>query len=135
MAGVSSQGTYFSFGGAVYTATSITVNDGFSGGGSGGSLQRQRVSAATLASNPNFYEPYIPLWFPDPTGQGGGGEDRTKTVDVEFIGQTAPPAGTSGSISVTGRISVSGAATCTGSSIIAQTGDVVRGTASFRLRI
>jgi hypothetical protein len=133
MAGVSAQGTFFSFGGSLYTATSITVNDGVSQGGS--SPQRQRVSAATLSTDPNSYEPYIPIWFPDPTGEGGGGEDRTKTVEVEFIGHSAPAAGTSGAISVTGRISVSGTATCTGSSVTAQTGDVVRGTATFRLRV
>jgi len=133
MAGVSSQGTYVSFAGVTYTATSITVNDGFEGGRS---LQRQRVSAATLATDPNFYEPYIPIWLPDPTGEGGdSGSDRTKTVEIEFIGTSAPQASSSGTLSVTGRVSVSGAATCVSSSITAQVGDIVRGSASFRLKV
>lgn len=142
MAGVSSQGTYFSFAGSSYTATRITVSEGDggnSGSSSGGSSsQRQRVSIATLASDPNGYEPFIPIWLPDPASIGDstpGGAERTKSVEVDYIGQTQPTAGTVGTVSISGRISFSGQATCTGSSLTASVGDIVRGSASFTVKV
>lgn len=134
MAGVSSQGTFFSFAGASYVATRITVSEG-SNDSSSAKAQRQRVSIATLASDPNGYEPYIPIWQPDPNGEGSDEEDRTKSIEVDYIGQTQPAAGTVGSVSISGGISFSGQATCTGSSLTASVGDLVRGSASFRVKV
>jgi hypothetical protein len=136
MAGVSSQGTYFSFAGAAYTATRVTVTQGDGGTGSG-AAQRQRVSIATLASDPEWYEPFIPIWLPDPNGEGddSGDEGKTRTVELDFIGQTMPTAGVVGTVAVSGKISFSGQATCTGASLTASVGDIVRGTASFKVKV
>lgn len=135
MAGTSSQGTTFSFSGASYIATRITVTEGDGGGAAGGSSQRQRVSIATLGSNPNGYEPFLHIWQPDPAGEGGGAEGKTKTVDVDFIGQEQPAAGATGTVSIGGKFVFLGQATCTGSSLTAAVGDIVRGSASFRVKV
>jgi hypothetical protein len=145
---ISSQGTTFTFGGAAFTVTSISVNYGgsasgggdASGGGSGSGNQRQRVSAAYLDSDPEKAEPFFEIWQPDPTGEGrlspdGSGTAGTSvqhSVQIEFIGTSVPAYKASGALSIAGPLSLSfSKATCDSSSIRLAVGDFVRGSASF----
>jgi hypothetical protein len=116
MAGVSSQGTYFAFAGSNYTVTSVTVNGG---------AERQRVSAPHMGLGPNDTEPVYYLHK---------SVDSLQTVDVDYIGQTIPSVGAVGALSVSGRVAFSStAATCVSSQVTTSLGDIVRGSASFRI--
>jgi|694.fasta_scaffold01162_72 hypothetical protein len=117
MAGVSSQGTYFAFAGSNYTVTSVTVNGG---------AERQRVSAPHMGLGPNDTEPFYYLHR---------SVDSLQTVDVDYIGQTIPSVGASATLTVSGRIAITGTATCVSSQVTASVGDIVRGTASFRVQV
>lgn len=134
MAGVSSQGTYFTFSGFSAHATEITVSQG-DNSGSSSSTQRQRVSAAWLGSDPNLAEPFFEIWQPDPAGDGAeDGDGPTKNVQISYIGQTMPNVGTVGSLSISGKLSFSFQATVVGSSVTAAVGDIVRGEVSFKVK-
>lgn len=115
MAGSSSQGTTFSFGGASYTITSVTVNLG---------QERGRVAAPHLHMGPNDVEPWA---YSHRTA------DELPTVDIEFIGSSAPAVNATGSLAVAGKLAYSGNATCISSQVTASVGDIVRGSASFRV--
>jgi len=117
MAGVSSQGTSFTFGLSTYTVTGVTVNGG---------AERQRVSAPHMGLGPNDTEPFYYLHK---------SVESLPTVDVQFIGQSIPSVGASAALSVSGRIAISGTATCISSQVTAALGDAVRGTASFRVQV
>jgi len=117
MAGVSSQGTYFAFAGASYTITSVTV---------GGGAERQRVSAPHMGLGVNDTEPFYYLHK---------SVDSLPTVDIEFIGQSIPAVNAVGAIAVSGTVGFSGTATCVSSQITASFGDIVRGSASFRVQV
>jgi len=140
---ISSQGTTFTFAGTPYIVTSISVSFGEgSGSGSGSGNQRQRVSAAYLDSNPNLPEPYFEIWQPDPTGGGrldsGGGTAGTSvssTVEIEFLGTSAPTYDSVGTLVIAGPVSMTFSnATCKSSTIRLAVGDVVRGSASFNVK-
>lgn len=144
MAGSSSQGTFFTFQGAPYTVTRVTVSSG--SGGGGGASERQRVSAAHLGSDPNQVEPFFYLWQPDPAGvgrlSGAAGVTATGTtatsvesqVEIDFIGKSRPTVGAIGPIAITGAVVFSYAgATCMASSVTAALGDIVRGSATFKV--
>jgi hypothetical protein len=140
---ISSQGTTFTFAGTPYTVTSISVSFGEgSGSGSGSGNQRQRVSAAYLDSDPNQAEPYFEIWQPDPAGGGrltsGGGTAGTSvssTVEIEFLGISAPAYDSVGTLVIAGPVSMTFSnATCKSSTIRLAVGDVVRGSASFNVK-
>jgi hypothetical protein len=117
MAGVSSQGTSFTFGVSAYTITSVTVNGG---------AERQRVSAPHMGLGPNDTEQVYYLHR---------SVDSLPTVDVDYIGQTIPSVGASATLTVSGRIAFTGTATCVTSQVTASVGDIVRGSASFRVQV
>jgi hypothetical protein len=117
MAGSSSQGTTFSFGGSAYTITSVTVDFG---------QERDRVSGPHMGMAADAIET---VYYIHRT------VDSLPTVSVEFIGSSAPAVNASGNLAVGGRISYSGAATCISSQVSAQLDDIVRGSASFRVRV
>lgn len=117
------QGTSVTFAGATYTVTRVTVNRG----SNSGSL-RQRISTASLASNPNEEEPYLEIWQPR-ADEGGG-----NTVEMDFLGSGAPSSGSTGTLAVTGGISFSTVVTCSSSSVTAAVGDLLRGSASFTFK-
>lgn len=115
MAGVSSQGTTFSFNGVTYTVTSIQVDFG---------QERRFVGGGHMGLSPTAFEPVYLLHRT---------EDERPTVDIEFIGGGVPQVNASGSISVAGKFSFAGNATCISSQVTVSVGDLVRGTASFRV--
>jgi hypothetical protein len=142
MAGVSSQGTLFTFSGSPYTVTRVTVSSGSSGGG--GTNERNRVSAAHLGSDPDAVEPFFYLWQPDPAGKGAlagvSGTTATGTtatvvqsrVEIDFIGASRPVVGSVGPVTISGAVNLSfSGATCMASSVTASMGDIVRGSATF----
>lgn len=115
MAGVSSQGTTVSFGGSTYAATSVRVSNG---------QPRQRISGAHMGMGVNDFEPMYDTHRTD--------EERV-TVDIEYVAGTVPAINATGTLTISGRLSVSGQATCISSEVTAAVGELVRGTASFRI--
>jgi hypothetical protein len=118
MAGVSSQGTTFTFGGGTYSITSVTVNYG---------QERTRISGAHMGMAADGIEPVY---------YGHRTVDSLPTVDVEYITASAiPQINATGAISVSGKVAFSGTATCVSSQVTASVGDLVRGSASFRVQV
>jgi hypothetical protein len=110
MAGVSAQGLTFTFGGSDITVTSVQVND-----------TQDLIDGSHLGIGPNQRREYV----------GGFATDREVTVD--YISTTILGAGDSGALSITGPISFSGNATIASASIGGSVGDLVRGSATFRV--
>lgn len=118
MAGTSSQGTSFTFGVSAYTITSVTVDLG---------QERERVAGAHMGLGPNDIEPVYYLHR---------SVDSLPTVQVEFIGASAPAVNATGALTVAGKIGFSStAATCIASQVSASLGELVRGSASFRVGV
>lgn len=119
MAGTSSQGTSFTFGVSVYTITSVSVDLG---------QERERVSGAHMGLGPNDIEPVYYLHR---------SVDSLPTVQVEFIGASAPSVGANATLTVAGKLAFGPytSATCIASQVSASLGELVRGSASFRVRV
>jgi hypothetical protein len=89
---------------------------------------RNKISTAHLGSDIDEEEPYV-------LGFAPRSSDLGSTVEVDFLGNGPPSPGSSGSLTVSGGASFSTtAATCLSSSVTAAVGDIVRGTASFRVK-
>lgn len=120
---VLSQGTSFTFNFTPYTVTRVTVQRG----GSANS-NRQRVSTAHLGSDPDKEEPYLEIWQPNANDGGGN------TVDIDFLGGSMPTINATGTLTISGGLSFSWtAATCASSSVTAAVGDIIKGSASFKI--
>jgi hypothetical protein len=118
-----SQGTVFSFAGTTYTCTRVSVNLQWTGN------TRNKISAATLSSNINAEEPFEYGFLPY-------SDDTPSTVDVDFLGGGGPGIGTNGTLTVSGGASfTTTSATCASSTITAQVGDLLRGSASFKVKV
>lgn len=111
----SSQGTYLSFQGSSYTVTSISVSQG---------QERERVRVAHMGLGPDEREDVV---YVHKT------QDNLPTVEIEWIGGSVPAVQASGTVSITGAYSFSGTGTCVTSAVRVATGDIIRGTASFRV--
>lgn len=119
MAGRSSHGSTFSFAGVAFTVTSINVNYG---------SERAVVAAPHMGLGPNDFETVYTLHRT---------RDERPVVDVEYLSLTVPAVNAFGSvtIAISGGPSISGTATCISSQVVASVGDLVRGTASFRVEV
>lgn len=106
----SSQGLTFSFDSATLSVTSVSVNDNTD------LLDATDLSVATGGSRV-----YV----------NGFAVDRE--VSIDYLSNTILTAGASGSLSISGPLTFSGNATISSSSIGASVGDLVRGTATFRV--
>lgn len=115
MAGFSSQGTTVAFNNATFAATRVQVNNG---------QERRLVSGAHMGMAVNDFEP---VYVTHRT------EEERITVDIEYIAGTTPAVNAVGTLQITGRISVSGQAKCISSEVTAAVGELVRGSASFRM--
>lgn len=115
MAGVPSHGTTFSFNGANFTVTSVQVNYG---------QERRFVGGGHMGLAVNDFEPVY---------RTHRTEDERATVDIEYLAGTTPAVNSAGTLSISGRISFSGQATCISSQVSASVGELVRGSASFRV--
>jgi hypothetical protein len=118
MAGQSAQGTTFSFSGSLYSCTRVSVSQ------SKPIQRRNKISIATLATSIDTTEPFIYGFLPIP-------EDAEKSVEIEYIGGAVISVGTSGALSTS--LVGGGNATVTASSISAAVGDLIRGTATFKV--
>lgn len=110
MAGIAAQGLTFSFGGSNLTVTSVQVND-----------TQDLIDGSHLGIAPNGRREYV----------GGFATDREVTVD--YISASILAAGASGSLSISGPLSFSGNATIASASIGGSVGDLIRGSATFRV--
>lgn len=110
MAGISAQGLTFTFGGSNLTVTSVQVND-----------TNDLVDGSHLGIAPGGRREYV----------GGFATDREVTID--YISTTVLAAGTSGALSITGPMAFSGNATLASASIGGSVGDLIRGSATFRV--
>jgi hypothetical protein len=110
MAGVSAQGLTFTFGGSALTVTSVQVND-----------TQDLIDGSHLGIGPNQRREYV----------GGFATDRE--VQIDYISTTILAAGTSGALDISGPISFSGNATCSSASIGGSVGDLIKGSATFRV--
>lgn len=119
MAGTSSQGTSFTFGASAYTITSVSVDLG---------QERERVSGAHMGLGPNDIEPVYYLHR---------SVDSLPTVQIDFIGASAPAVNATGTLTVSGKLAFGPytAATCIASQVSASLGELVRGSASFRVGV
>lgn len=110
MAGVSAQGLSFSFGGSNLTVTSVQVND-----------SQDLVDGSHLGIAAGGRREYV----------GGFATDRE--VQVDYISTSILAAGSSGALSISGPISFSGNATVASASIGGTVGDLIKGSATFRV--
>jgi hypothetical protein len=110
MAGTSAQGLTFTFGGTALTITSVQVSD-----------QQDLIDGSHLGIAPNGRREYV------------GGFATMREVSVDIISSTVLTAGTSGAISITGPLSFTGNATLVSSSTGGSVGDLVKGSATFRV--
>lgn len=110
MAGISSQGMTFSFGGSNLTVTSVQVND-----------TQDLIDGSHLGIGPNQRREYV----------GGFATDRE--VQIDYISTNILTAGSSGALSISGPISFSGNATIASSSIGGSVGALISGSATFRV--
>ena len=110
MAGVSAQGLTFTFGGSNLTVTSVQVND-----------TQDLIDGSHLGIGPGGRKEYV----------GGFATDRE--VQIDYISTTIVAAGTSGALSISGPMSFSGNATVQSASIGGSTGDLIKGSATFRV--
>ena len=110
MAGVSAQGLTFTFGGSNLTVTSVQVND-----------SQDLVDGSHLGIASGGRREYV----------GGFATDRE--VQVDYISTTILAAGTSGALSISGPLSFTGNATVASASIGGAVGDLIKGSATFRV--
>lgn len=106
---VSSQGLTFTFGGTTLSVTNVQVNE-----------SQDLIDATDLGVAQNDRRIYV------------GGFASDAEVTIEYFGDILT-SGTSGALSISGPVSYSGTATVSSSSVTASVGDLVRGSASFRV--
>jgi len=108
---ISSQGLTFTFDGTAITVTSVSVSD-----------TADVVDASHLGQDKFENRLYV----------NGFLTDRELTID--YFSDDILSAGVSGNLSITGPIGFSGPATITSATLGGSVGDVVRGTASFKVK-
>lgn len=107
---ISAQGLTFVFNGTTISVTSVSVND-----------STDLIDATTLAVAPGGNRIYV----------NGFAVDRE--VQIDYFNNDILTAGESGQLVISGPVSFSGTATINSSSLSASVGDLVRGTATFRV--
>lgn len=113
MAGISAQGTTFTFAGSALTITSVQVND-----------SQDLIDGSHLGIPPAGRREWV----------GGFATNREVTVEAIYNSSAGLVlAGTSGALSVAGPISFTGNATVQSSSIGGSVGDLVKGSITFKV--
>ena len=108
---ISAQGLTFVFDGTTISVTSVSVND-----------TTDLLDATDLSVAPGGNRVYV----------NGFAVDREVTID--YFNNDILTAGDSGALSISGPITFQGDATITSSTLGGSVGDIVRGTASFRVK-
>jgi len=106
---VSSQGLTFTFGGTTLSVTNVSVNE-----------TQDLIDATDLGVAQNSRRIYV------------GGFASDAEVTIEYFGDLLT-SGTSGALVIAGPIAYTGTATISSSSVSASVGDLVRGSATFRV--
>lgn len=107
---ISAQGLTFTFGTATLSVTSVSVND-----------SQELQDATDLGVQPGGNRIYV----------SGFATDREVTID--YFDSDILVAGATGNLTIAGPISFTGTATISNSTLTASVGDLVRGTATFRV--
>jgi hypothetical protein len=107
---ISAQGLTFTFGTATLSVTSVSVND-----------SQELQDATDLGVAPGGNRIYV----------SGFATDREVTID--YFDSDILTAGATGALTIAGPISFTGTATISNSTLTASVGDLVRGTATFRV--
>lgn len=115
MAGISSHGTTFSFRGATLLVTSVSVDYG---------QERTRVPWPHMGMLQDAREPFH---------LSHKTEENLPVIAIDFVTGAIPAIQSTGALSITGAVAFSGTATCISSVVRGAVGDLVRGTASFRV--
>lgn len=110
MAGISAQGLTFTFGSTALTVTSVQVSD-----------SQDLVDGSHLGIAPGGRREFV------------GGFATNREVNIDYISTNVLAAGTSGSLSISGPMSFSGNATIASASIGGSVGDLIKGSATFRV--
>jgi hypothetical protein len=110
MAGISAQGLTFAFGGSNLTVTSVQVSD-----------TQELLDGSHLGIAPGGRKEFV----------GGFATEREVTID--YISTNVLAAGTSGNLAISGPMSFSGVATLSSASIGGSVGDLIKGSATFRV--
>jgi hypothetical protein len=108
MAGVAAMGVTFTYGGNSVTITSFNVND-----------QIDNADASHLGIAPGGRREYVPTFV-------------QREVSCDYMATTQITAQT-GAIAISGPVSFTGNATLTSSTIGGAVGDLIKGTASWRV--
>lgn len=115
-----SSGTTFTFAGNGYTVTSITYN--LTDVNAADTIDISHLGLTTGAAVLTQDRPL-----------SGSATDTGREVQIDFIGNSVPADGATGTLAITGGISLSKAATVASSSVTLAVNDVVRGSATFRV--
>jgi hypothetical protein len=110
MAGISAQGLTFTFGGSTLTVTSVQVSD-----------TQELIDGSHLGIAPSGRKEFV----------GGFATEREVTID--YISTNILAAGVSGALAISGPMSFSGTATVSTASIGGSVGDLIKGSATFRV--
>lgn len=108
---ISAQGLTFVFAGTTISVTSVSVND-----------SSDLLDGTDLNVAPGGNRIYV----------NGFATDRE--IQIDYFNNDILASGDSGQLAISGPISFSGTATINTSSLSASVGDLVRGTATFRVR-
>jgi len=108
MAGVAAMGVSITYGGVSLTATSFNVND-----------QIDTADGSHLGQSVGDRRQYVPTFV-------------QREISVDYIGATVIAA-QSGQISISGPVSFSGNATLTASTVGGSVGDLIKGSATWRV--
>ena len=111
MPATSAQGLSFVFGGTTISVTSVSVSD-----------SSDVIDASHLGQDVGDYRIYVNGFLVD------------REVTIDYINDTILTSGVSGDLDITGPITFQGDATITSSTLGGSVGDIVRGTASFRVK-
>lgn len=107
---ISAQGLTFTFGGTTISVTSVSVSD-----------NTDLLDATDLGIAPGGSRIYV------------NGFTVDREVSIDYFNNDILTAGESGQLQISGPISFSGTATINSSTLGASVGDLVRGTATFRV--
>lgn len=114
--------TLFTFSGNTFTITSLTYN--LTDAATGDQIDISHLGLTTGNS----------LLFQDRPLKGATGGETGKEISIDYIGTSQLAGGTSAAFSLSGPLTLSGTATVVSSSLSLTLNDVIRGSATFRIK-
>jgi len=114
------QGTTLSFGGTVYTVTSVTYS--MTDVAAGDTIDVSHLGQAAGSAVATMDRPLK-----------GSATDTGREVSIEYLGSAPITDGSTGTLAITGGLSLSASATVSSSSVTLTVNDATRGQATFRV--